>query len=137
MTYAFRFGLCHSDLKPRNTVVGLAGGVSLLDWGSAAVHIVPHMDLAEILRWQDPEGQNVRAFLEGYGLSWEEFTALLPQVEAIQVIGAFDLVRWAIDRRPDRLAACAARAKRLMERVLSGTPWEADQEKWDSEQAEL
>ncbi len=127
-TEAFQFGLCHNDLKPGNTIISPNGEVALLDWGSAMVHIVPHMDVAEILRWQDPEGQHVRSFLEGYGLSWTEFKALLPQVEALQLIGAFDLVRWAIDRRPARVAECAARAKRLLERTLYGLPWEADHE---------
>ncbi len=127
-TDTFQFGLCHNDLKPGNTIMGTSGKVALLDWGSAMVHIVPHMDLAEILRWQDPNAHNVRSFLEGYALSWTEFKAMLPQVEALQLIGAFDLVRWAIARRPDRLVECAARAKRLLERTLYGTPWEADQE---------
>ena len=82
-----------------------------------------------------------RAALERLGLSVTVFrclldwvSALLPQAEARQVIGAFDLVRWALDRKPDRFAGCAAHAKHILERALCGTPWELDQEKWDSEQ---
>ena len=82
-----------------------------------------------------------RTALERLGLSVTVFrclldwvSALLPQAEARQVIGAFDLVRWALDRKPDRFAGCAAHAKHILERALCGTPWELDQEKWDSEQ---
>jgi serine/threonine protein kinase len=128
LTDTFQFGLCHHDLKPSNTIIVPGGEIALLDWGSAMVHIVPHIDLAEILRWQDPQGHNVRSFVEGYGLSWPKFKALLPQVQALQLIRAFDLVRWAIDRRPDRLVECAARVKRLLERTLYSSPWHADLE---------
>lgn len=59
---------------------------------------------------------------------WQDKAAQCGGWLALQLIGAFDLVRWAIDRQPDRLVECAARAKRLLERTFNGTPWEADLE---------
>ena len=61
-------GLNHYDLAIRNTVVDEKGQISLLDWGSAEAHLVPHYDLLEILRWQHPSDEGFRAFELGYGL---------------------------------------------------------------------
>ena len=99
----FKFGLCHGDLDPRNTILVTEGKVALLDWGSATIDIVPHHDLIAILRTNDPQGKNVLAFLAGYGLSAADFKALMPELTSLRLIQSFDLVRWAIDKRPEEI----------------------------------
>ncbi len=112
---AFRIGLNHYDLAIRNTVVDETGQVSLLDWGSAEAHLVPHYDLLEILRRLRPSDERFGAFLMGYGLDAAEFAALLPQVRSLALLKAFDLTRWAIDRCPARIDEIAEQARQVVE----------------------
>jgi len=109
-------GLCHGDLALRNVVV-TAGGPSLLDWGSAALHLVPTYDLAEILLnnqlQRKPGKTGIAAFAEGYGWTAEEMEVELSRARVFLRLKSFDLVRWAIDRAPDRVDELAARARRL------------------------
>jgi aminoglycoside phosphotransferase (APT) family kinase protein len=110
----FRIGLNHYDLAVRNTIVDASGQVSLLDWGSAEAHLVPHYDLLEILRRLHPGDERFQAFLMGYGLDEGEFAALLPQVRSLALLKAFDLTRWAIDRCPLRLDEIAEQARQVV-----------------------
>ena len=110
----FRIGLNHYDLALRNTLVDAKGQVTLLDWGSAEVHLVPHYDLLEILRRLHPGDERFQAFLEGYGLDEAEFAALLPEVRSLGLLKAFDLTRWAIDRCPPRIDEIAAQARQVV-----------------------
>lgn len=105
-----RIGLNHGDLARRNTIVDEAGQVTLLDWGCAEMHVVPHYDLYGLLHWYSLDHGHLRAFLEGYGISEAEWGRLIPEVNAIVLLKAFDLTRWAIARCPERTIECAARA---------------------------
>ena len=107
----FKFGLCHGDLDPRNTILVTEGKVALLDWGSATFNIVPHYDLIAILRTNDPRGKNVLAFLAGYGLSAVDFKALMPELTSLRLIRSFDLVRWSIDKRPEEIPSYVSEAQ--------------------------
>lgn len=105
-------GLNHGDLARRNTIVDTSGRVYLLDWGCAEMHIVPHYDLNAILHWYQPGDANLHAFLEGYGITGEEWTKLLSELYVFILLKAFDLTRWAIDRCPARIQDHAERAAR-------------------------
>ena len=98
-------GLCHGDLSPRNTLVGKDGTVFLLDWGCAEAHLVPHYDLLGI------PADALPAFLDGYGAEPSARGTLLQEVEALRLLKAFDLTRWAIERCPTRLDELATRAR--------------------------
>lgn len=119
----FRFGLNHGDLSLKNTIVDEAGTVFLLDWGSAAADIVPHRDLVEMLEMRtlknDPDDAGVSAFLKGYGMTRGRYEALLPEIESIYLLRSFDLVRYAIDRRPDLVPFYAAQARRALAHKLA------------------
>lgn len=119
----FRFGVNHGDLSLKNTIVDEAGGVHLLDWGTASADIVPHHDLLQLLRQQltkgEPDDDATGAFLGGYGMTRGEYEALLPEVESVLLLRAFDLVRYAIDRRPDLVRFYAARARLVLARKLA------------------
>lgn len=111
----FRFGLNHADLAPKNTIVGEGGGVTLLDWGSAAADIVPHHELLQLLKLRltrgEPDDAALGEFLAGYGMTREEYGRLLPEVESLLLLRSFDLVRYALDRRREHVAHYAARAR--------------------------
>jgi aminoglycoside phosphotransferase (APT) family kinase protein len=97
----FTFGLNHGDISLKNTIVDEHGRVTLLDWGSAEGSIVPHHDLIQMLKMNmlegDPGWEEVRAFLDGYGISSAEFELLMPELETLLVLRSFDKLRWAID----------------------------------------
>ncbi|OZB94232.1 phosphotransferase [Paenibacillus sp. XY044] len=111
----YRFGLIHGDISFKNIIVH-ANQVILLDWGNAEVSVVPHGTVNQVLQYQMlglREGPNIeefKAFLEGYGLSEED----LADMRAFQLLRAFDNLRWAIDRCPDRIESYAAFAKQVV-----------------------
>ena len=115
---SLRVGLTHGDLARRNTIVDETGHVVLLDWGCAEMNIVPHYELNALLSWYKPDNTNLRAFLDGYGMTEDEWTALLPELDAFMLLKAFDLTRWAIDRCPTRIEEIAARAREAVQRFL-------------------
>ncbi|HTD36086.1 MAG TPA: aminoglycoside phosphotransferase family protein [Candidatus Limnocylindrales bacterium] len=120
----FVFGLCHGDLTSRNVIVASSGEIVLLDWGCAEVHIVPHFELVETFREDEPHHTaigtappargEVHAFLNGYGLTPHLLGELAPQVATLYVLKMFDLVRNAMEHRPADVAEYAARAARAL-----------------------
>jgi aminoglycoside phosphotransferase (APT) family kinase protein len=100
----FKFGLSHGDLSLDNAIVCNDSEVNLLDWGSAAGHVVPHYDLGVILTDSISEdSDNFRSVLDGYELSLEDFGAIAEEVKSIMLLIATDKIRWAIDRSPESL----------------------------------
>ena len=105
-----KFGLSHGDLVPRNVLLAEGGAPVLIDWGSACVAPAP---LADYLRvWADEAEErfsaaDLAAFAEGYGRAPEPFLATLAD---LWLLSRLDLVRWALDRRADRVAEIAERS---------------------------
>ena len=110
-TCRFQFGLNHGDLSPRNVIVSSSGETSLLDWGCAHVHAVPHSDLLTLPHWQLPLDPVTATFLQGYGLSGADYEALLPDLARLHVLRSFDVTRWAIDQHPESVVDRAERAR--------------------------
>jgi Ser/Thr protein kinase RdoA (MazF antagonist) len=108
-------GLSHGDLALRNLLVDDGQAPVLIDWGAASTGPVPHTALLNLLRnyeeQDNPRMVEIAAFAEGYGILLDE---VMPQVRAMQLLAAIDLVRWARDRRPDQLAATVAAARRRL-----------------------
>jgi aminoglycoside phosphotransferase (APT) family kinase protein len=118
----FIFGLNHGDISLKNTIVDMRGTVNLLDWGSAEAGIVPHHDLIEMLKMNmlegDPDGEEIRAFLDGYGISPAEFERMMPELERLLVLRAFDKLRWAIDWNIEELDRFVSHAREAVSRCL-------------------
>ncbi|SDB89262.1 Ser/Thr protein kinase RdoA involved in Cpx stress response, MazF antagonist [Sanguibacter gelidistatuariae] len=112
-----RHGLLHGDLALRNVVVPDDGPPVLIDWGSATTGPVPYTDLLHLLRAREtdgaPDDAELEAFADGYGVN---LTAIRPQLESLRLLAAVDLVRWARDRRPDRLEATIAAVRARLRR---------------------
>ncbi|MDP2630174.1 MAG: aminoglycoside phosphotransferase family protein [Candidatus Uhrbacteria bacterium] len=107
----FTFGLCHNDIALRNTIVDSSGTIYLLDWGTARAEVVPHCDLNEILSSSKPDNTMLQAFLDGYGLSADEFQDMKSELDALELLHAIDTLRWAIDKKMENLGEYVARAK--------------------------
>jgi aminoglycoside phosphotransferase (APT) family kinase protein len=111
----FEFGLIHNDLSLKNSILGSDGKVYLLDWGSAGVDAVPHMDFAEVLQSSlTEESPEFALFREGYGVSKKEFGELKPEMHKLQLLGFTDKVRWAMDRKPELLQEKAEELRQAM-----------------------
>lgn len=114
----FTFGLIHNDLSLKNTRINPDGSVYLLDWGSAEVSVVPHMDIAEILHSSlDEDSKEFELFLQHYGLSKEEFEEMKPDMVNLRLLLCTDKLRWAIDQRPDLIGEKTKEFKNAFERL--------------------
>lgn len=110
------FGLCHGDLSLRNLLVPDTCDPVLIDWGSASAGPLPFGDLLPAVRGHrlidDPSSAELEAFAVGLGVRLEECWNTL---ESLLLLDALDLVRWAIDQRPDRLHDSIAAARACIE----------------------
>ncbi len=99
------FGLSHGDLTSRNLIAPDSGPLVLIDWGSASFGPVPWTDLLVLDRDARQAGSSVRpdvdAYLDAVGLSR---AATWPTFERFRELQLLDLVRWAAERRPERLS---------------------------------
>jgi len=105
------FALSHGDLVPRNVLLREGGPVVPIDWGSARVGPVPLVDYLRV--WADEGGEgfaaaDLAAFAQGYGIDPEPLRATLAD---LQLLSRLDLVRWALERRADRVAEIAERSR--------------------------
>lgn len=112
------FGLCHGDLLPRNVVLE-GTRMTLIDWGAAHAHVVPHFEFRELLRSHRADSKEAKAFLTGYDGDFDRET-LMAEVENLLLLCAFDLTRWARDRAPDRIKEKDEGFVRLAWDFLSG-----------------
>lgn len=116
---SFTFGLCHNDIALRNTIIDSKGIIYLLDWGTARAEIVPYCDFNEILSSSKPDKKTLQAFLDGYGMSLQEFELMRPELEALKLLNVIDTLRWAIDKKPDNLDEYIANAKAAVEKLVA------------------
>lgn len=120
---AFTFGLNHGDISLKNTVVDESGRVSLLDWGSAEAAVVPHHDLIQMLKMQmlegDPGDEEILAFLEGYGISPAEYEGMMPELESLLVLRAFDKLRWALEWNAAEVGRFVKHAREALSKRLA------------------
>jgi Ser/Thr protein kinase RdoA (MazF antagonist) len=111
------FGLSHGDLATRNLLRRSDGALVLLDWGSASCGPVPYRDLLTLTAGQhedgDPSPDDLAAFATGYDLDLDQLDHTL---RAMRVLTALDLVRWALEHRPDRLSELVASARDTLTR---------------------
>ncbi len=113
-----QFGLTHGDLVPRNVLLPARGAPTLIDWGSASVGPVPFLDYLRIWADDAKEGfspADLAAFAQGYGIPAER---LLSTMADIRLLSRIDLVRWALQRRPDRVTEIAAKSRLVVREWL-------------------
>ena len=118
----FAFGLNHGDISLKNTIIDKLGTVHLIDWGSAEASIVPHHDLIQLLKMNmlenNPDETEIKAFLNGYNITNEEFELILPDLRNLSLLRAFDKLRWAIDWEITNLEDYIFQAKETVKRFL-------------------
>jgi aminoglycoside phosphotransferase (APT) family kinase protein len=115
----WRHGLVHGDLAPRNLVSRGADDPVLIDWGSARTGPVPWLELDRVHRWSVVDelvtADELRHFADGLGV---DLDAALPTLRRLALLHHLDLVRWALEHRPDRLARQVEEARLAIARCL-------------------
>lgn len=110
----FHFGLIHGDLSLENVIVE-NDKVTLIDWGVAESTIVPHMEIIDLLQNQMSDTDIFfDSFLLGYGMDVNEYKLLKPDIETLTLLRAIDKLRWAIDRKQDKIEEFSQRVKLLI-----------------------
>ncbi|MHA7986381.1 phosphotransferase [Rathayibacter sp. CAU 1779] len=112
-------GIVHGDLSTRNVVANHE--YVIIDWGTAHVGAASWTDLERIRRWMLLHDQESvvtadawAAVLHGAGVDSSDVEPILDE---LTVLHALDIVRWALDVRPDRLDELAAESARLLRLV--------------------
>ena len=125
-------GLVHGDLSTRNLIADPLGGYVVLDWGSASAGPTPWTDLELIRRWHvtgDPvsvvSADAWRAVLRGVdslsagsgATTTDSETERL--LDELQILHVLDVIRWAIDNKPERIGEFVQQARGALARVLT------------------
>ncbi len=96
------FGLVHGDLSLKNTIYKSERNTYLLDWGSAEVNVIPHMDFAEVLYSSlNEDSEEFNLFLQGYEMNQADFKKIKNEIDSLQLLRCADKLRWALDRKPE------------------------------------
>lgn len=118
---SFQFGLIHGDLSLKNTIVNDGGNVTLLDWGSAQVTIVPHYEIIELIRSQIDQGYpsdlELEEFLKGYGFSKSDYFGIKEDMNTLLLLRSIDKLRWALECSPNDISNFISHVKKVLKRV--------------------
>jgi len=114
----FKFGLTHYDLSLQNTILTTSGEVCLIDWGSAKVAPVPHLDISEILDCSlEENSKQFSLFLKGYGFTYQDYEKIKSEMAQLNLLIHMDKLRWAIDRRKDKIGHFSQEVKNKLAKV--------------------
>ncbi|MDE1940879.1 MAG: aminoglycoside phosphotransferase family protein, partial [Patescibacteria group bacterium] len=98
--WSYKPHLCHADMRFKNVLVDDSGKVCLvLDWESCMSNIAPQWDLCVAL--DDLSLDEKEIFLEGYGLSPQEYRRIAPGVKALNIINYAEFVENAAALKND------------------------------------
>lgn len=115
--YHFEFGLVHGDLSLRNIIVN-EDEITLLDWGTAEINVVPHTELLQILSNNEiTEGEMV-LFLKGTGIEHAEYKLMLPVILKLNLLKRLDNYRWACDHTVPDIDNYVNNLKDAMDKVI-------------------
>ena len=92
----FEEGLVHGDLCPRNTILKNQF-ITLLDWGTAGINIVPHTEIGIILMENSLKEEEFNAFLEGLNIGHEDYKKIEGEIKMLNLLHRLDKYRWACE----------------------------------------
>lgn len=112
----FKTGLVHGDLCPRN--VHIEGEkIYLLDWGTAEINVVPHTEIGILLLSGEALEDEIGIFLEGMGISVEEFRQMEEDIHSLNLLHRLDKYRWAEAFDPENLDEYVNRIKTVFQQL--------------------
>ncbi len=98
----FKSGLVHGDLCPRNVIIE-NDKISLIDWGTAEINIVPHNELGVLLMSGEASAEDFAHFLAGMEISESAYQQMKPDILLINLLHQLDKYRWAESYDPEHL----------------------------------
>jgi aminoglycoside phosphotransferase (APT) family kinase protein len=111
--------LCHGNLSLSNVLVD-GDDVFIIDWGTAAGHLTPQLDLAELHVWSaEPQPPGLKAFLIGYELSAREHAAMAESLDVLQLWRVLSSAQWLLETdraRPGTIEFLGQKARALVAR---------------------
>lgn len=90
----FQVGLVHGDLCPRN-IIWSSGVVYLLDWGTAEINVVPHIEIGTVLMSKQADPKAFQSFLDGLGISSLRYESMEAEIHCFNLLHHLDKYRWA------------------------------------------
>lgn len=87
-------GLIHGDLCPRN-VLFERDRITLLDWGTAEINVVPHIEIGIIQMSAQASEKELGMFFEGYGISMKKYESIEGEINKLNLLHRLDKYRWA------------------------------------------
>lgn len=90
----YETGLVHGDLCPRNVIIN-ENEVSLIDWGTAEINIVPHNEIGVLIMSQEASELEFSLFLEGLGVAENIYKTMEEDIKLINFLHCLDKYRWA------------------------------------------
>ena len=117
----FIFGLNHGDVSLKNSIINSENQVFLIDWDSSESHIVPHFDFACIISYcfnYNFENEDFKHLIQGYGMLDIEFESIKHDIISIILLTSIDKLRWAIDRKPEKIQEHSKRLISVVKRFL-------------------
>ena len=90
----FKSGLIHGDLCPRNTIWNQQT-MYLLDWGTAEINIIPHIELGIIMTSGEATKEEIALFKNGYNISDAAYPQLDSEICMLNLLHRLDKYRWA------------------------------------------
>lgn len=107
---AFKFGLVHGDLCPRN-VIWNKSDVYLLDWGTAEINVIPHTEIGIVLMSNEATQREFHCFLRGLGISTAKYKKIEAEIHALNLLYRLDKYRWADDHHVENIKEYEERVK--------------------------
>lgn len=104
-----RPSLTHGDIRLKNVMLDEKRKIiALLDWEDCISTIPPYWELSIALH--DLNIDEKQVFLEGYGLSFEAYREMAPDIKAINILNYSRAMRHAVERKEElRVANLRAR----------------------------
>ena len=90
----FTSGLVHGDLNPRNVIVDRKE-IYLIDWGTAEINIVPHMEIGILQMSGESTTEELNIFSASLGIP--DISKMEAEIKMINLLHRLDKYRWAED----------------------------------------
>lgn len=112
----FDTGLVHGDLSPRNVILNEGTGY-LLDWGTAEINVVPHMEIGILLMSGEASDEEFQLFLAGFGISALDYKEIEGEINLLNLLHHLDKYRWAEGQQGLDLEEFAVRVRETFDRI--------------------